>query len=236
MIYITGDTHGQFERIENFCRRYGTSKDDVIIILGDAGINFSGGFRDQIKKEYLESLPVTIFAIHGNHERRPWTIDSYQEKCWHGGVVYYEKEYPSLLFAKDGEIFDLGGKKAIVIGGAYSIDKMVRLIYGYGWWPDEQPSEEIKQYVESQLDRLNWKVDVVLSHTIPLKYEPIEVFLAGIDQSKVDKSTEEWLDRIEDRLKYEKWYCGHYHTEKKIDRLEILFENVSIFCEEQSEI
>ena len=52
MIYITGDTHGQFERIENFCRRYGTGKDDVMIILGDAGINFSGGLRDQIKKEY----------------------------------------------------------------------------------------------------------------------------------------------------------------------------------------
>ena len=49
MIYITGDTHGQFERIENFCRRYGTGKDDVMIILGDAGINFSGGLRDQIK-------------------------------------------------------------------------------------------------------------------------------------------------------------------------------------------
>lgn len=130
MIYITGDTHGQFERIENFCQRYGTSKDDVMIILGDAGINFSGGLRDQIKKEYLESLPVTIFAIHGNHERRPWTIDSYQEKRWHGGVVCYEKEYPSLLFAKDGEIFDLDGKKAIVIGGAYSIDKMIRLYMG----------------------------------------------------------------------------------------------------------
>lgn len=236
MIYITGDTHGQFERIGDFCRRYETSKDDMMIILGDAGINFSGGLRDRMKKEYLESLPLTIFAIHGNHERRPWTIDSYQEKRWRGGMVYCEKEYPSLLFAKDGEVFDLDGKKTIVMGGAYSIDKMVRLIYGYGWWPDEQPSDEIKQYVESQLDRLNWKVDVVLSHTTPLKYEPVEVFLAGIDQSRVDKSTEEWLDRIEDRLEYGRWYCGHYHTEKKIDRLEILFENVSIFCEEESGI
>lgn len=35
------------------------------------------------------------------------------------------------------------------MGGAYSIDKMFRLIYGYGWWGDEQPSEEIKQYVEA---------------------------------------------------------------------------------------
>lgn len=52
----------------------------------------------------------------------------------------------------------------------------------------------------------------------PLEYEPVEVFMAGVDQSKVDKSTE-------DRLDYGKWYCGHYHTEKKVDRGEIMFEN-----------
>lgn len=70
----------------------------------------------------------------------------------------------------------------------------------------------------------------MLSHTTPLKYEPVEVFLPGVDQSKVDKSTEEWLDGIEDKLEYQKWYCGHYHTEKKIDRLEIMFQNVEEFC------
>ena len=149
---------------------------------------------------------------------------------WRGGTVYYEEEYPDLLFAKDGEVFELDGKKVIVMGGAYSVDKMVRLMYGYGWWPDEQPSEEIKKDVERKLEELGWKVDVVLSHTTPLKYEPVEVFLEGIDQSKVDKSTEAWLDRIEDRLDYGKWYCGHYHTEKKIDRVEIMFENFDMFC------
>lgn len=230
MFYITGDTHGQFERIEAFCRRFETSKNDVMIILGDVGINYSGGSRDRMRKEFLEALPITIFAIHGNHEQRPQTIEGYREKIWHGGVVYCEEEFPSLLFAKDGEVFDLDGKQAIVMGGAYSIDKEVRLMYGYGWWPDEQPSEEIKQYVESRLDKLGWKVDVVLSHTTPLKYEPVEVFLKGIDQSRVDKSTEKWLDGIEDRLEYRKWYCGHCHTEKKIDRIEIMFENFDEFC------
>lgn len=235
MIYITGDTHGRFERVEKFCERIGTSREDILIILGDAGINFSGGWRDRMKKELLESLQVTIFAIHGNHEQRPQTIGTYKEKMWHGGKVYYEEEYPDLLFAKDGEVFDLDGKKAIVMGGAYSVDKMIRLMYGYGWWPDEQPSEEIKRDVERKLDELGWKVDVVLSHTTPLKYEPVEVFLKGIDQSNVDKSTEEWLDGIEDRLDYGKWYCGHYHTEKKIDRVEIMFENVDEFCGSCSE-
>jgi len=60
----------------------------------------------------------------------------------------------------------------------------------------------------------------------------VEVFLSWIDQSRVDKSTEEWLDGIEDRLEYNKWYCGHYHTEKKIDKLEIMFENFALFYED----
>lgn len=230
MIYITGDTHGRFERIEAFFRRFQTSYDDILIILGDAGINFSGARYDSLKKRLLESLPITIFAIHGNHEQRPYTLDSYKEKLWHGGTVYYEEEYPSLLFAKDGEIFDLNGKQMVVMGGAYSIDKEIRLAYGWGWWEDEQPSEEIKRYVEEQLEKFGWKVDVVLSHTTPLKYEPVEVFMSGVDQSRVDKSTEEWLNHIEEKLSYQKWYCGHYHTEKKIDKLEIMFENFDEFC------
>ena len=64
----------------------------------------------------------------------------------------------------------------------------------------------------------NWRVYGVLSHTCPLKYEPVEMFQPMIDQSTVDRSTEIWLDAIEDKLEYEKWYCGHYHTEKRIDK------------------
>ncbi|MDR1771577.1 MAG: metallophosphoesterase [Hungatella sp.] len=45
MIYITGDTHGQFKRVEAFCERFQTKREDILIILGDAGINFSGGMR-----------------------------------------------------------------------------------------------------------------------------------------------------------------------------------------------
>ncbi len=202
-----------------------------MIILGGAGINFSGGFKDQAKKDYIATMPIILFCIHGNHEQRPFTIPSYEETEWHGGTVYVEKEYPNILFAKDGAIFDLDGIKTVAIGGAYSIDKMMRIAYGWGWWEDEQPSEEIKQYVEKQLDKMDWKVDVVLSHTTPLKYEPVEVFLSGVDQSRVDKSTEEWLDGIEDRLEYKKWYCGHYHTEQKIDKLEIMFESFGEFSE-----
>ena len=182
-----------------------------MIILGDAGMNFYGGFRDRYKKEHLSQLPLTIFSIHGNHEMRPNTIASYHTAEWRGGQVYVEDDYPNLLFAMDGEVYDLGGIEAIAIGGAYSIDKPYRLAHGYGWWPDEQPSPAIKEKVEHVLDERDWKIDVVLSHTTPLRYEPVESFLPGIDQSKVDKSTEKWLGAIEAKLDYRHWYCGHYH-------------------------
>lgn len=125
MNYITGDTHGQFERIEVFCKRFGISKDDVMIILGDVGNQFQWRNPGYEGERVLESLLITIFAIHVNHEWGLQTIEGYQEKVWHGGVVYWEEEYSSLLFAKDREVFGLDGKKVIVMDGVCSIDKMV---------------------------------------------------------------------------------------------------------------
>lgn len=90
MIYITGDTHRDFSRIKSFCAEHGTTKDDVMIVLGDAGINFYGGWRDENVKDYLDKLPITFFFIHGNHEMRPETIPTYMK--WYSdkaqGYVY----------------------------------------------------------------------------------------------------------------------------------------------------
>lgn len=40
MIILTGDTHRDFKRIFAFCEENGTTREDVLIILGDAGINY----------------------------------------------------------------------------------------------------------------------------------------------------------------------------------------------------
>lgn len=59
---------------------------------------------------------------------------------------------------------------------------------------------------------------------------PTEAYLSGIDQSKVDKSTENWLGTIKDRLAYQRWYCGHWHINKHIDRMYFLFDDVEEFA------
>ena len=221
MIYFKGDTHGGYRDIIKFCNRQHLLRTDVIIILGDAGYNYYGGERDAEAKLHLSHVKPTILCIHGNHEIRPANIPSYKMKEWNGGIVWYEEEYPNLLFAKDGEIYILNGLNYLAIGGAYSVDKHLRLRRGAGWWEDEQPSDEIKRYVEEQIRA--HKVDVILSHTCPRKYIPTEVFLPMVDQSTVDNSTEIWLDNIEEAVNYKAWFCGHWHTDKRIDRMHFLY-------------
>lgn len=57
-----------------------------------------------------------------------------------------------------------------------------------------------------------------------------------IDQSTVDKSTEQWLDSIEEQLYYDRWYCGHYHTAKKIDKIEFMYDNFDEFPSKDEEV
>ena len=103
MIYYTGDIHGGKHEIVWFAERMKLTADDVIVILGDVGANYYGNERDDELKRAFSNLIPTIFCIHGNHEIRPANIASYKTKEWNGGIVWYEEQYPNILFAKDGE-------------------------------------------------------------------------------------------------------------------------------------
>ena len=230
MIYITGDTHRDFMRLD----KMKFNKDDMLIILGDTDINYCLNEEDNKFKKYLKKYNVKMFCIRGNHEERPENISTYKEINMFGGKVYIEEEYPNLIFAKDGEEYNIDGKSVLVIGGAYSVDKDYRLMYGYKWFRDEQLTKEEMDIIYNRVKGKHF--DIVLTHTCPYKYEPVEVFLSGIDQSKVDKSMEHFLDKIEKNIKYDKWYCGHYHTEKKIDNLEFMFKNIKKLFDNENSI
>ena len=232
--YITGDTHGNFDRIEEFCQLNETTTDDVLIILGDAGINYWLDIRDWNVKNQIANMDITLFCVHGNHEGRPWESPSdYELFPWNGGLVYREEMYPNILFAKDGEIYHFNGYSAMAIGGAYSVDKYYRLSHGLQWFDTEQPDEAMKAFVEEQLERADWKVDIILSHTVPIEVEPVWAFIPGLDQSSVDKSTEKWLQTIYDRLEFSEWYEGHYHIENEDNGIRIMFEDYDEICTEE---
>lgn len=197
-----------------------------MIVLGDAGLNYWLNKTDKKNKKKLSKYPMTFLIIHGNHEARAESVGTYVSKEWNGGTVLYEEEYPDILFAVDGEVYQIGDKKAMVIGGAYSVDKEYRISMCLPWFADEQPSDKIKASVENQLAKYDWQIDYIFSHTAPLKFEPVDLFLDFIDQDRVDKSTEEWLSKIERKLTYEKWWFGHYHGNREYANAYMLYEEI----------
>lgn len=252
--YITGDKHRNFRSIKKFCRKKRTRKQDVLIILGDAGINFYEDDRDEKLKRYISKMNITLFCLHGNKEKRPQNINTYGVRNFCGGKVYYEPEYPNINFAVDGEIYLLGGKKYIVIGGAHSIDKLRCIEENSPYWDDEMPDDATKMRVENTLKNQDNSIYGVLTHTCPIRYMPTEVFLSNKKPAKtkglfrflkcknklkpftpdIDRSTEEWLEQIEGKLDYKIWFCGHYHVDKEIDRICMLCNEIQLLNEKRS--
>ena len=177
-------------------------------------------------------MPINLLCVKGNHEESPENINSYEIKKMFSGNVYIEKEYPNLIFLKDGEIYNINNKKVLVIGGAYSIrhdvEKFLKL--GYRYFDSEQPSDIVKENVLKSIEKDN-NIDIILSHTSPYKYQPVEAFYVSGIQEEIDKTTEIFLDKVEESVNYKRWYCGHFHINKTIDKMIFLFDYIRGFDE-----
>ncbi len=229
MIYLTGDTHGSYRHIRAFAREHDAGPGDVLVCLGDTGFDYYGDERDAQVKDKAAIMGFTLLCIRGNHDRNPASLPSYHLIPWRGGEVYCDDRWPSILFARDGSVFDLDGRATVAIGGAYSVDKAYRLAKGYAWFPDEQLTADEQRAVEAALAHRDWRVDTVLSHTCPASFVPQEALLAGVDQSTVDTAMEDWLQTVEDRLDYRRWFCGHFHIEKQEANLRFVYHDILEF-------
>lgn len=229
MIWITGDKHGDFWEVEAFCRDWRTQRSDVLIILGDAGINYYQDARALAMKQHLAQLPITLFCIHGNHEARPERCAGYELRPGFGGQVYVDPRFPNQLFPVDGALYTLGAKRVLVIGGAYSVDKYYRLMNRWAWFEDEQPSPEIRARTEAALDQAGWQVDAVLSHTCPFSRIPVHKLPPLGDTAQIDQSTERWLETLRQRLTFQRWFSGHYHIDYVDAPFTFLFHQILVF-------
>ena len=113
-----------------------------------------------------------------------------------------------------GGIYNIGGYKSLILPGAYSVDKYYRLQNGAKWFENELLTENEMNEIEKKI--IGQQFDFILTHTCPISWEPTDLFLGCINQSTVDKSMEIWMDRIKDKIKWQVWCFGHFHT----DRLE----------------
>ena len=226
--FVTGDTHSDpLKRFDKLCEwiedkgEAPLTKEDVAIIAGDFGVIWGDGTPKDARIEghildALEGMPFTTLFIDGNHENFD-RLMRFPVDLRYGGKVGVLR--PSVLHLKQrGHVYSVGDRKIWCFGGGISVDKNYRQ-EGRSWWPQEEPSNEEYRYGLSQLEKHNWEVDFVVTHAGPSGAVDA-MGLPPLRESFGDKVYEydpvsPYLEHVSRKLRFKKWFFGHYHKDIK---------------------
>ena len=236
MIYITGDTHGRFERFnaKSFKAQKEMTRNDIVIICGDFGLWHKCAEEDYWLK-WLNNKNFTTVFVDGNHSNfdRLYS-DEFPIVDFHGGKAH--KIRPHIFHLMRGYVFEFEGKKFWAFGGASSHDisegildradfdseesfkrelwfwqhtKRFWRVNHESWWKQELPSAEEMEFGRKVLDENNWEVDYVITHCCPQEIASVMGYYGA------DIETQ-YFDDIARKLNFKGWYFGHYHEEKDV--------------------
>lgn len=243
MIYITGDCHADFSRflIDKFPIQKEMSKDDYVIICGDFGGIWTfekENIQEKYWLDYLNEKNFTTLFVDGNHENFT-RLYNYPEEEWHGGKVHKIRD--TVLHLMRGEIFNINNKKFFIFGGARShdikdgilnIDEEEKIyeyrkrcayfrIRDYSWWDLELPTNEEMENGIENLERIDYKVDYIISHCCPTS---IQTLLNPIYKKDI---LTDYLQEISEKCEFKKLYFGHYHENKQLNsQFTCLYEDI----------
>jgi hypothetical protein len=193
---IVGDTHGVRENVEKAIEVAKQRDCDAIIQVGDFGY-----WPEQVP-EMLQGYEIPVYFIDGNHE-------------FFGnenvpGLTKYTKPVteiaPNLFYVKRGTKIRIRNCNCLFLGGAYSIDRSVRVL-GDSWFEEET----ISGY-ELGVALGHTNVNVVFSHDAPKSMN------LGVSPIGDSDSNREKLEQVLAQYSPENWFFGHYHGEyRKFD-------------------
>lgn len=248
MIYITGDTHADFNRFstKRFPQQKEMTRDDFLIVCGDFGI-WHNNTEEKYWLDWLSKKPFTLLFVDGNHENFDRLYgDEFDIVDFHGGKAHKIRD--NIYHLMRGYVFNLCGKKFFAFGGASSHDiddgildakdysSLKELIDDYkkrtkhgqmlrinhlSWWKEELPSQAEMDFGEKTLKAYNYDVDYVISHSLPQEI----CSLCGYYNS--DTITMYFNKLLQDGLKFGEWWSGHYHQDKRIMcKFNIIYEDI----------
>lgn len=212
MIFVTGDTHGQidFEKLKVFSNENTSlTKNDYMIICGDFGGVWNPLTIDKELEPYI-NLPFTVLFIDGNHENFD-LLSEYQISNWHGGKVHFISD--NIIHLMRGQVFDIEGLLFFTMGGATSTDKKMR-IENISWWKEEEISEDDIIEANKNLEKVNYKVDYVITHACSEDCYFYPLFRLGYYKSYRENRV---LTNFNALIDYKHWYFGHYHLDGRVD-------------------
>ena len=175
-ILYLGDIHGNFNLLHQYVKMYSIT-DAHIIQVGDFGVGFQPLEKEKRMLEMYHTLlvknNVTVWAIRGNHDYKP----------------YFDNDpfgFTNIKLVPDYTVLNLGGKNILCVGGAVSVDRMWRYtkkqragifedtqIGVESWWPDEVFKLEVDKVKDLK------DINIVVTHTCPDYCPPDNTFGFG---------------------------------------------------------
>ncbi len=211
MIYITGDTHIPVDiqklSSKHFPQQKEMTKNDYVIICGDFGGVWDGSNEEKYWIKWLKNKNFTTLFIDGNHENFDMLYSlPIVEFC--GGSAH--KVDSGIYHLMRGEVYTIDTKKIFVFGGADSHDKEYRT-EGKNWWREEMPTEQEYNNAVNNLEKNNFNVDYVITHSAPTSVQNI------ISPTYENNKLTDFFESIKNQLSCKKWFFGHYHKDIVLD-------------------
>ncbi|MBR0535286.1 MAG: metallophosphoesterase [Clostridia bacterium] len=228
MIFVTGDTHGVWERLNEFEFKAEPAEGDSVIVAGDFGFIFDGGEHDELILDALAKKSYTILFVDGNHENHP-LLNTYPVEIWYGGKIHRIRH--NVIHLMRGQVFELPiseweHRKVFTFGGAFSVDRGFRRL-GESYWNEEIPSVEELEEGKRNLEAHNNTVDYIVTHTMPTSVIKLNGYY--IDDKMPDKPLTDFLDFVRENVSYTRWFAGHFHENKYAndsDRIKIMYQSI----------
>ena len=218
MIYITGDTHAEYDNFLNRLYHYPIGAGDTVIVTGDFCF-----VRDEMPYSYylkqLSKEPFTITFIDGNHDDHA-LINTYPVVDLFGGKAHRITE--NIYHLMRGQLFTIEGKTFFTFGGAYSHDKDMRT-EGYDWWPEELPGNSDYDTAAGTLNACNNKVDHMITHTLP---QSIIHYIGRVPEPQ-EIQLDSYFEWLYHNCEFKMWYGGHFHINRLVrGNVHILYDEV----------
>ena len=181
--------------------------------------------------EYLYDITENGSELHCNGQAKKYLI-AHLEKAKNEIELVYSNFYDMLdnkdvLVEKtdDEEIFISNEVSGDYIGvcGVEEYYLTSADMNEYKWWKDEEFNYAEAKVAYENLNKVNWEVDYVLTHSAPFS---IKDKLYGNNNLYAPSSTERMLEAILRNIKFKRWYFGHYHIDKNMNNFKAMYENI----------
>lgn len=204
MIYVTGDLHGEFDRLRGKAFKK-LKKGDTVIVCGDFGFLWDGDGREKRLLEKLGKLRYRLMFIDGCHENFD-LLEQYPVSSFCGGQA--RVICGNLVHLLRGQVYTIEGRDIFTMGGGSCGDQADRMATGR-WSPRELPSSgELSSALEN-LKQRRFVVDYVVTHDCS---GSLRQFI-GAEREEITE-LQSFFDGLASRLRFKKWFFGLYHLDK----------------------